>query len=840
MNQHIRSCFRFFMRAFILLLWLGLSGAAWAASSRKSWAADVRQSVSVHDPFFILMVLIAAGFAFLARRQIHQDNDGLWFTKGIFAILGSTFLGVFGSGMICGMFEFTLDEISGPMALAALFGSIAGTFSIHASKTERPLKKDIEPPVGPMKKRTAPAFIVCFILFFVYILAKGIVRAAGFGLGAIPDTIFCLILFAVWRVIRGTGSDSATLPNSPAPLLGATEPAELSAFELLAKEKKKTLAKSAAPSRPPLKPMPSSTLANSPPPLLGTTEPAELSAFELLAKEKETGFRHEALWLKCFSDSEGDQARAEAAYNRERATALVAQEVAEKRAALAKDIARLMAWRAEISRHMAKLEKLFEAVPPRKAAEAVHMQVGNRVEMETVEKTLPHALAEFQTAAKKLQSEIQPSEWEGGHLMQPLAAAVKGDTVSSLTWFECLALVNQGETWKQLDMRVQDAIHRLEDWLLLHAAHAQTLTDADAAISDKQSAKIISALHDKLRGVRFADLNYKNLEGFIVARESRSVTLLLSTICLIIVGFTGFGIYSAQTGKPLHGSQTPGADQQPSAVMLSANASIIEIRRRAEMGEKEAQFRLGVAYHKGEGVLKDDVEAVRWYRLAAEQGHAEAQNSMGYRHGKGEGVLKDDVEAVRWYRKAAEQGNAQAQSSLGYRYHKGEGVAQDDVEAVRWYLKAAVQGDAWAQNSLGVRYHKGEGVAQDDVEAVRWYRLAADQGDAEAQNSLGVRYHEGKGVPKDDVEAVRWYRKAAEQGYAWAQNNLGVRYHEGKGAPHDDVEAVKWFILAAAQQNKASDKSLAGIVKEMTREQLAEAQRRVDEFKRQHVDVSNQ
>ena len=75
-----------------------------------------------------------------------------------------------------------------------------------------------------------------------------------------------------------------------------------------------------------------------------------------------------------------------------------------------------------------------------------------------------------------------------------------------------------------------------------------------------------------------------------------------------------------------------------------------------------------------EGVLEDDAEAVRWYRMAAEQGLAEAQYNLGYRYANGRGVLEDDAEAVRWYRMAAEQGYAMAQVNLGYRYDNGEGV----------------------------------------------------------------------------------------------------------------------------------------------------------------------
>ena len=57
---------------------------------------------------------------------------------------------------------------------------------------------------------------------------------------------------------------------------------------------------------------------------------------------------------------------------------------------------------------------------------------------------------------------------------------------------------------------------------------------------------------------------------------------------------------------------------------------------------------LGVMYANGRGVLKDEAEAVRWYRLAAEQGHAGAQYNLGLMHAKGEGVLKDSVLAHMW------------------------------------------------------------------------------------------------------------------------------------------------------------------------------------------------
>jgi TPR repeat protein len=117
---------------------------------------------------------------------------------------------------------------------------------------------------------------------------------------------------------------------------------------------------------------------------------------------------------------------------------------------------------------------------------------------------------------------------------------------------------------------------------------------------------------------------------------------------------------------------------------------------------------------------------------------------------KGRGVLQDDTEAVRWYRLAADQGNATAQTNLGYMYVTGRGVPRDYAEAVRWYRLAADQGNATAQTNLGVLYETGRGVTQDYAEAVRWYRLAADQGKVSAQSHL--RRAIGASVETDVVD----------------------------------------------------------------------------------------
>ncbi len=81
-----------------------------------------------------------------------------------------------------------------------------------------------------------------------------------------------------------------------------------------------------------------------------------------------------------------------------------------------------------------------------------------------------------------------------------------------------------------------------------------------------------------------------------------------------------------------------------------------ELRRLADQGDAQAQFELGFKYAHGQGVSRDDQEAVRWFRLAAEQGFAKAQYNLGFRYVVGKGVPRDFVLSHMWVNLSAAQG----------------------------------------------------------------------------------------------------------------------------------------------------------------------------------------
>ena len=115
-----------------------------------------------------------------------------------------------------------------------------------------------------------------------------------------------------------------------------------------------------------------------------------------------------------------------------------------------------------------------------------------------------------------------------------------------------------------------------------------------------------------------------------------------------------------------------------------------ELRPKAEQGDVKAQFELGNAYSIGAPVgMKDDPQAVEWYRKAAEQGFVPAMGTLAYCHEKGYGVARDEAEALKWHHKAAALNSTGAQWSLAFNYRDGKGVAKDPVEAYAWFDLAA-------------------------------------------------------------------------------------------------------------------------------------------------------
>jgi hypothetical protein len=149
---------------------------------------------------------------------------------------------------------------------------------------------------------------------------------------------------------------------------------------------------------------------------------------------------------------------------------------------------------------------------------------------------------------------------------------------------------------------------------------------------------------------------------------------------------------------------------------------------------------------------------------------------------------------------------------------------------------AATEGNAEAQFALGFSLAAGP-APQDYASAREWYQRAADQNHRLAQFNLGQMFAHGQGMPVSNSMAVMWIRRAAEGGDAGAQYNLGNRFSRAcvSGAEMDAsesrTEAYKWFTLAAAQNYRDAQLRADSATTNMTRQEVADGNRRVTAFK---------
>jgi|TARA_R110002124_G_C8677892_1_gene491821 TPR repeat protein len=77
-------------------------------------------------------------------------------------------------------------------------------------------------------------------------------------------------------------------------------------------------------------------------------------------------------------------------------------------------------------------------------------------------------------------------------------------------------------------------------------------------------------------------------------------------------------------------------------------------------------------------------------------------------------------------------------------------------------------------------------------------------------------------------------RKAADQGLVDAQFKLGGMFHLGRGVIQDAVMAHMYFNIASAGGSDSARKNRDRVAEQMTREQVAEAQRLAREWMERH------
>lgn len=266
----------------------------------------------------------------------------------------------------------------------------------------------------------------------------------------------------------------------------------------------------------------------------------------------------------------------------------------------------------------------------------------------------------------------------------------------------------------------------------------------------------------------------------------------------------------AASPEPFGFSPYPETQKPPKVVPEEKPASPDDVLDRAQRGDGYAMHQYGAMLENGNGVRKDEKEALFWYRKSCNAGCPEGQNEMASIYQWGAlGVEANEKEAIRLYHEAAQQGHPKAQSSYGYFTEE-----ESPQEAIRWYKASAEGGYSVGMSNYGRCLYYGIGTDKKFEEAFKWLTKAAeaDETNDGAQYMLGILYFNGDGVDKDLVRSAQWYRKAAENGNEAAQYELALCYIYGEGVESDMEEAIYWLKAGSALGNDRCEEKLAELI----------------------------
>ena len=150
---------------------------------------------------------------------------------------------------------------------------------------------------------------------------------------------------------------------------------------------------------------------------------------------------------------------------------------------------------------------------------------------------------------------------------------------------------------------------------------------------------------------------------------------------------------AAPREAPQPSAATVPAAAAPALTILEDPAEAVEkIRARAEAGDNDAWFELGVEYITGERVPRDSGKAADAFARGADRGVVSCQFNLGVCFQHGDGRPQDAAKALHWFSQAANGGHADGLFQLAMAYRTGSGVPQDLVAANALMMLAKSRG----------------------------------------------------------------------------------------------------------------------------------------------------
>ncbi|MCD8027114.1 MAG: AAA family ATPase [Erysipelotrichaceae bacterium] len=147
---------------------------------------------------------------------------------------------------------------------------------------------------------------------------------------------------------------------------------------------------------------------------------------------------------------------------------------------------------------------------------------------------------------------------------------------------------------------------------------------------------------------------------------------------------------------------------------------------------------------------------------------------LGYMYSLGQGVMKNQKIAIRYFEYGDSLGNTDCMNNLGNYYNNSHSVTYLQ-KAFQYYQKAANKNHPFATYHLAEMYEQGRGTKVDYQLAITYYKKPISLGinQVRAYNRIGIIYQV---YYKNYQTALKWYDEAAMRGYIYGKYNIATLY----------------------------------------------------------------
>lgn len=178
----------------------------------------------------------------------------------------------------------------------------------------------------------------------------------------------------------------------------------------------------------------------------------------------------------------------------------------------------------------------------------------------------------------------------------------------------------------------------------------------------------------------------------------------------------------------------------------------------SETVDAESQYYMGLIYLTEGWSGKNNEKGASYIKASAEQNNTEAMWKLGELYEYGQGVSKDLMTALDWYRKSKQSEILKSNIEF-FEVMNGQHILKSKSEIIEKIKTKALNKDAEAQFIMASIYDEGKLIEQNFEEAFYWYKAAAENRHDYSMMLTGYMLCRGVGVELNKEKANEWLEK---------------------------------------------------------------------------------